>query len=282
MSTGDTQLDDLPAQSATATTSNATPAARRNGDGQQHLPIALPEPSTRYEQDHEWCVVCIDGQWRQIRFHDYDEIYRVRGLYERLFYDVLQCQSPRTVRKLLGEELAKAKTPPSSLRVLDLGAGNGIMGAEMIDLGADMVVGADIIPEAAAAARRDRPHVYRDYLVADMTALTAAEHEKLTEHEFTALTCIAALGFGDIPPEAFQTAYNLVAEGGWMAFTLKDEFMSASDASGFAQLIDKAVKTGALELRATRRYQHRLDTTGEPLHYVAVVGTKLADLPETD
>lgn len=275
---GDTQLDDLPETPAHNSAESDSTAAS-TGKANTRLPIALPEPSTRYEQDHEWCVARIDGQWRQIRFHDYDEIYRVPGLYERLFYDVLQCRSPEAVRGLLAEELAKDKTPPSTLRVLDLGAGNGIMGAEMIELGAEMVVGADIIPEAEAAARRDRPDAYRDYLVADMTALTDAEHQKLTEHEFTALTCVAALGFGDIPPAAFRTAFNLVAEGGWLAFTLKDAFMSSSDASGFARLIDRAVTNGALELRATRRYQHRLDTTGEPLHYVAVVGTKLSDLP---
>jgi SAM-dependent methyltransferase len=269
MSTG-SELGGLRPASGTGTPAPATSRGR--------LPIALPEPSTRYEQDHEWCVVRIGDTWRQVRFHDYDEIYRVPGLYERLFYDVLQCKSPETVRALLAEELAKAKTPPSSLRVLDLGAGNGIMGAEMIDLGAELVVGADIIPEAETAARRDRPDAYRDYLVADMTALTDAEHGKLTDYSFTGLTCIAALGFGDIPPEAFRTAYNLLAEGGWVAFTLKDAFMSEKDSSGFAGLIDSAVADGALELRATRRYQHRLDTTGEPLHYVAVVGTKLTDI----
>ena len=30
------------------------------------------------------------GQW-EIRFHDYDEIYQVQGLYEQLFYDCLKC-----------------------------------------------------------------------------------------------------------------------------------------------------------------------------------------------
>ena len=122
MSTGDTQRDDLPAPESKAAPGNKaapTPArASRRGTDGGRLPIALPEPSTRYEQDHEWCVVRINGQWRQIRFHDYDEIYRVPGLYERLFYDVLQCRSPETVRGLLAEELAKNEVQPSSLRAL--------------------------------------------------------------------------------------------------------------------------------------------------------------------
>ena len=67
----------------------------------QSIPcIALPEPSLSMEQDSEWCVIRDEGQWQEIRFHDYEEIYMIPGLYERLFYDILKCNSPTTIRKL--------------------------------------------------------------------------------------------------------------------------------------------------------------------------------------
>jgi SAM-dependent methyltransferase len=243
------------------------------------IPIALPEPSRSYPQDEEWCLARIDGEWRELRFHDYSDIYEVKGLYERLFYDVLKCDSPATVRGLLEAELTEAGVPPSELRVLDLGAGNGIVGAEMADLGVERVVGVDIIEEAALAAERDRPDVYDDYRVCDLTDLPDADREHLAEQEFNCLTCVAALGFGDIPPQAFLEAYNLVERGGWLAFTLKEDFLNGSDSSGFSRLIARGLDEGLLDVRVQERYRHRISTTGDPLHYVALVGTKGEDMP---
>jgi SAM-dependent methyltransferase len=244
------------------------------------IPIALPEPSRSYPQDEEWCLARIDGQWRELRFHDYSEIFEVEGLYERLFYDVLKCDSPAVVRGLLEGELDRAGVAPDDLRVLDLGAGNGIVGAEMADLGAERVVGVDILLEAASAAERDRPDAYADYRVVDLTDLPAPERERLTAERFNCMTCVAALGFGDIPPRAFLEAHNLVEDGGWLAFTLKEDFLNGADRSGFSRLIEHAIGAGVLDVRLQERFRHRLSTTGEPLYYVAVVATKAQDMSE--
>lgn len=242
------------------------------------LRIALPDPSICYEQDSEWCLVDRDGEWQEIRFHDYAQIYRIEGLYERLFYEILRCASPPIVCRLLRAELEGAGGALDDLRVLDLGAGNGIMGEELITAGVRTVVGIDIISEARDAARRDRPSVYSDYHILDMTALAAADRDMLARRRFNALTCVAALGFGDIPPEAFREAFNLVEDGGWVAFTIKDGFLSDQDTSGFAGLVKHAIGSGSLDVRATERYQHRLSTSGEPLFYQAIVGRKAGPL----
>ena len=55
--------------------------------------------------------------------------------------------------------------------------------------------------------------------------------------------------------------------------------LSGDDSSGFSRLIDKAIDDGALELKAERRYRHRLSLSGEPLYYVAMVAEKAHDLP---
>lgn len=242
------------------------------------LRIALPDSARSYGQDSEWCVVELGGKWQEFRFHDYDRIYEVEGLYERLFYDILQCSSTGVLRKALGEELERAEVPPGELRVLDLGAGNGIMAHELAELGVEYMVGVDLLPEAAAAAERDRPDAYRDYHVLDMSTLSAGELEALRRHRPNALTCVAALGFGDIPPECFATAFDLVEPDGWIVFTIKEDFLSEGDTSGFSRLISEAVDGGMLELVWTQRYPHRLATDGTPLQYTGVVGRKRAPL----
>jgi SAM-dependent methyltransferase len=241
--------------------------------------IALPEPSQAYEQDEEWFLVNIGGTWEEIRFHDYGKLYDVEGLYEKIFYDILECDSPRTVRELLGREMDRAGVAAGELRALDLGAGNGIMGEELHKLGIESAVGVDILSEAADAARRDRPEVYAEYRVADFTRLDPALHAHLKGLGLNVLTCVAALGFGDIPPEAFRTAFNLVADGGWVAFNLRDRFNTAQDISGYHRMLRAATERGILELTAEERYTHRRATTGAPLYYNALVGRKHADIP---
>jgi len=261
------------------TTTTARSAGTESSESwDDSLLLALPEPQLSMTQDAEWCVVRDNGSWRRIRFHDYDELYAIPGLYEKVFYDILGCDSPHTVRSLLETELSASGTASRELRVLDLGAGNGMMGEELLQMGAGFLVGVDITEQAAEATRRDRPGVYDDYLVADMTALPDASRRRLVDHRLNALTCVAALGFGDIPTAAFTTAYDLVRPGGWIAFNIKEEFLEGGDSAGFAELIHSMTQAGVLDIRRRKRYRHRLGTDRRPLHYVAIVGRKAGDL----
>ena len=123
------------------------------------LRIALPPADLSLMQDEEWCVVRLNGEWREIRLHDYDELFSVPGLYERLIYDILKCDSPARIRRLFAAELAASGIQAGTLRALDLGAGNGMVGEELADMGVEFIVGADIIEAAAEAAQRDRPGI---------------------------------------------------------------------------------------------------------------------------
>ena len=46
------------------------------------------------------------------------------------------------------------------------------------------------------------------------------------------MTTVAALGFGDIPPDAFAAAFNLVEDGGHVAFTIKEDFIATLTTAG--------------------------------------------------
>jgi SAM-dependent methyltransferase len=242
--------------------------------------VSLPtHDGPAFDQDEEWCEIVHDGERRRIRFHDYHEIYSIPGLYEHLFYELLECDSPRTVAESLREELASAGRDAADLRVFEVGAGNGMVGRELAELGVRTIVGVDIIEEAKMAAERDRPGVYEDYLVLDLTNIPPDVKRDLEGRDFNCLVTVAALGFGDIPPNAFASAYNLVEEGGLVAFNIKEDFISDGDGSGFSRLIKRGLEDGALEMKSERRYQHRLSVAGEPLYYMAIVAEKRADLP---
>lgn len=241
--------------------------------------IRLPR-QTRLAQDREWCEVTIDGRTRRIRFHDYHELYRTPGLYEFLFYETLQCCSPSRVAGLLEEAMADFGEDPSGLRVLDVGAGNGMVADELLAMGAERIVGVDIIQEARDAADRDRPEVYQDYLVTDLSDLPEMNEDQLRAEDFNCLTCVAALGFGDMPPKAFAKAVDMISVPGWLAFNIKEQFLSERDPTGFCKLIRALCRQETIQMQAYRRYRHRLSITGRPLHYVAVVARKLKDIPD--
>lgn len=229
---------------------------------------------TRASQSEAYFLMVENGEERRIAFHDYAEIYRHPGLYEQLFYQRLKCNSPAKVSGLLRDVVRNAGEDPTQLRVLDVGAGNGMVGELLVGHGSARVVGVDIIEEAERAADRDRPGAYDAYYVADLTQLSPALEHELRDWHFDAMTTVAALGFGDIPVAAFATAYNLVADGGWVAFNIKETFLDTTDSTGLSQLVKRLMQDDYLKLHHLERYRHRLSIEGNMLHYYAVVGRK--------
>ena len=78
--------------------------------------------------------------------------------------------------------------------------------------------------------------------------------------------------------DAFVEAFNLIADGGWIAFNIKEDFLNGKDTSGFSRLIQNMTDRDNLSIRSRKRYPHRLATDHQPLHYVAIVGRKLHDI----
>lgn len=231
------------------------------------------------DQDQEWCLVKAGGITERVRFHDYARIYQIPGLYEELFYTRLECTSPATIAGLLCATLERAGQA-LNIAVLDLGAGNGMVGEALKKSCASVVVGADVVAEARNACERDRPGVYDDYIVADFTALPGHTRQRIAAHRLNALTTVAALGFGDIPSRAFTAAWNLIATPGWVAFNIKETFLSEEYQYGFSLLIRRLIAAGYLEVDVQHRYLHRRGVSGEPLHYIAIVGRKTAQIPD--
>jgi predicted TPR repeat methyltransferase len=240
-----------------------------------------PREAYNLDQDEVYFYVIEGGKKLRLRFHDYDQIYLRPGLYEQLFYDRLKCSSPKKVAEILKKTLDATEATFSELRVLDLGAGNGMMGEVMKSYGVARLIGADIIPEAREAAYRDRPGLYDEYYVADFTKLTDELADEISDWSIDCLTSVAALGFGDIPPSAFFQALRFVKTGGWVAFNIKETFLvDKSDATGFARFIRELIFSEYLDVFHMEKYRHRLSMEGLPLRYFAVVARKTAEIPE--
>ena len=247
----------------------------------QRYHIRFPSANlTSASQNEAYFLITEDGEERRIDFHDYAEIYDHPGLYEQLFYQRLKCTSPAKLTELLRGAAIKAGIDPLQLRVLDVGAGNGMVGELLVAHGSARVVGIDNIEEAQRAADRDRPGAYDAYYVADLTNLSPDLRAELNDWSFDAMTTVAALGFGDIPVAAFAAAYNLVKTDGWIAFNIKETFLDTSDDSGFSRLVKRMIHDDYLKLHHLERYRHRLSIEGNMLYYYAIVGQKRRDIDD--
>ncbi len=240
--------------------------------------VKIPEVD-KVEQGREQFIVEYEGHEETILAHDYDSIYRVPGLYEYLFYENYKCSSPGVISSMLEQVVEDSSMEMSDLTVLDVGAGNGMVGEKLKDAGTGSLLGIDIIEEAAEAAERDRPGVYKEYFVEDLIELPEDVEKKIEQAEPNCMTVVAALGFDDMPPGAFVAGYNLITTPGWIAFNIKDQFLTDNDTSGFSRLINRITSEGLFEPRARRRYLHRYCQDFTPLHYYAIVGKKTDDIP---
>jgi hypothetical protein len=241
----------------------------------QGYELEFPKVGDKLDQNEEWIKVITENGSEKVVLHDYGRVYEIPGLYEDVVYKRLKCKSPEVVCEMLknamdGEEM--------TVKALDFGAGNGIV-AEYLNkmFPCDTLVGLDIIPEAKEAAERDRPGIYENYYVLDLSRMSPEKTELLKKWEFNTLITVAALGYGDIPTKAFINAFNLIERGGWVAFNIKDRFISKEDDSGYCETLE-AMMGDSLEVFENMRYCHRLSMSGEPLHYHVIVGRKLKNV----
>ena len=162
--------------------------------------IQFPPADVRELCQDEVYFYLIEGDSKEkIRLHDYDRIFEIPGLYEQVVCERLKCQSPATVVDVLRYSVSQCQQDLNELRVLDLGAGNGMVGEELKKQGVSRLIGVDIISEAQAATARDRPGVYDAYYVMDFCSLSDDERDTLKLWSVDCLISVAALGFGDIP-----------------------------------------------------------------------------------
>ena len=206
-----------------------------------------------------------------VHLHDYDRIYDMPGLYERVVQDLLQCRSPQVAVDGLAHALAQLELDPAEIVLLDLGAGTGLVGNLVSGLGVRNVIGFDALEAARTACLRDRPGIYRDYLVGDLAAPQPELLARLRRHRPTALISAGAFGGTHAPPAALRNALSVLPSGAPVVFTIDERWTQTDDVGGFRAALVEMFTSGGLRLLGRSRFQHRLSTTGTPIHYELVV-----------
>jgi len=224
-----------------------------------------------FSPDERWFEFGPPGQRRLVGFHDYAQIYAEPGLYERVFIEELGMRSTFEVVQLFGQALGRLRVDPAGQRVLDVGAGNGVGGEALRALGVGAVLAVDSEPAARAAAARDRPGVYEDFVVADL----AAGADRFARSGLTAVVALSAIGPGHVPPDALRRALGLLGPGGLYAFAVMPALLPGSDdevgqATGYPRYLAELL--AETEELARVAYVHRRQADGSPHEAVALVG----------
>ena len=214
-----------------------------------------------------------DGTEEAFRLHEYDRVYAVPGLYEEVVQERLRCASPRTLAELLLACAASGGLRPADIAVFDLGAGNGVMGEALQERGVPTLVASDNITEARDAALRDRPDLYREYVVGDTDDLPQVP-QLIREHGLNTLVAAGALGLGHISADSFHRLWSRSPAGAWFAVTLHVDLSEpgGSDFGDYLAGFEDRDDGGEIVVRT--RFRHRLTMAGKPIIYVAIIARK--------
>jgi SAM-dependent methyltransferase len=225
--------------------------------------------------DGEYIGLREDGSEEEIvHLHDYARLYGVSGLYEYVVQDLLGCRSPQVTAEALARALTRLALNPAEVRLLDLGAGTGLVGELVRELGVAAVVGVDALAAARVACRRDRPGVYRDYRVGDLGNPGPELLAQLRRLRPNGLVAAGAFGGTHVPAAALVNALALLPSGAPVVFTIDERWMRTDAPGGFRTPVNRLLSAGELQLLERSRFRHRLTTTGEPVLYELFAATK--------
>ena len=209
-----------------------------------------------------------------MHLHDYSRLYATEGLYEHVVQDLLGCCSPEVAVRGLSRALDTLRLDPIGLRLLDLGAGTGLVGGLVRDLvDVEAMIGLDALPAARAACLRDRPGTYSDYLVGDLADPAPGLIARISRLRPGGLIAAGAFGGTHAPACALHRALDLLPAGAPVVFTIDERWTQTDDGGGFRRAISKLIGSRRLMLLERSRFQHRVTTTGSPVYYELIVGT---------
>lgn len=238
------------------------------------MKITLHDEPGRAQGDERFTVELPGGRPKELRVHDYDKVYAIPGLYEAVVQDRLECASPQVLADALTAAVTAAGEALATLRVLDMGAGNGVVAESLRERGVGApFVGLDPEPAAAPAAERDRPGLYEEYFTATLEGISVAE--AVAEHGLTCLAGAGALGLGHVTRSEIESAWSAFPVGSWLAVTFSEDVLGpeGGELGAFVTALQEAQDTDVVRLE---RFRHRVTMSGEELFYFVLVARRLA------
>jgi predicted TPR repeat methyltransferase len=201
-----------------------------------------------------------DGRVESFSMHEYGRVYAVPGLYEEVVQRMLGCATPDVVARML----ASASPHPAALRVLDLGAGNGVSGSSLAAAGLRPVVAVDIEPAARPATLRDRPGLYDLVLTADVASLAEEDEAAIRALEPNALTLVGAIGNDHVGPAELRAAALLLTPEALVAYAYPEY-------EDDGELLAVLASLGAVAELGRETYVHRRTASGDERTWKASV-----------
>jgi hypothetical protein len=229
--------------------------------------IAPPETDGEYV-GLQWGA----GTEEIVHLHDYDRIYSTPGLYEHIVQDLLGCTSPRVVAEGLARAVEICGLDPAQITLLDFGAGSGLVAELAARYGITDAIGVDSLESAREACQRDRPGLYREYVVADLTRTNLRLLSDLKRLGASAMTGAGAFGGSHASADALRVALRLLPRGAPAAFTIDERWTSTDGPGAFRTSLAELISSESLILLERSRFEHRVTTAGVPLYYELFVG----------
>jgi hypothetical protein len=226
------------------------------------------------EADGEYVALRENGIEEIVHLHDYPRLYRVPGLYEHIVQELLACRSPQVAAEALARALERLALEPARVRLLDLGAGTGLVGELVRALGIVTVVGLDALAAAREACLRDRPGVYSAYVVGNLADPGPELLAELRAQRPGGLIAAGAFGGTHMPGSGLVNALAPLPPGAPVVFTIAEDWTRSDGPGGFRTVLARLLASGELQLLERSRFQHRLTTAGEPVYYELVVAAK--------
>jgi SAM-dependent methyltransferase len=240
--------------------------------------VTLEDGPDRDQTEEAFTVTFGRRRSERLRLHDYDRVYAIPGLYEEVVQRRLRCASPGKIADVLLRVAELERRAPHLLRVLDLGAGNGLVGEELRARGVQVLVGTDSSRAARDAAVRDRPGLYASYVVGDLNGLPELG-TAVRELGINCIVCAGALGFEHIEAHSFAELWDLLPPGAMFALTVHEDLAQPGTSDIGDELAalgaSASARVGGTEIVISERFRHRLSMAGEPIHYLAIGARKL-------
>jgi hypothetical protein len=236
--------------------------------------VTLDDGPDRDRSEESFTVTFASGRTQRIGLHDYDRMYAIAGLYEEVVHRRLLCASPAKLADVLLRVAELEGRSPHLLRVLDLGAGNGLVGVELRERGVVVLAGTDSARRARDAAHRDHPGLYASYVLADANGQPVELGSLVRELGINCIVCAGALGFDHVEAHSFTELWDLLPPGAMFALTVHEQLAQpgASDIGDELAML-RAGQAGT-EIVVSERFRHRVTVTGEPIHYLAIGARK--------
>lgn len=176
-----------------------------------------------------------DGRLHETGLHDYAALYTVPGLYEAAYFLHLEGRAPHLLASVLCGVVPEVER--ASRRVLDVGAGTGVVGSALHEAGFRQISGTDLEPLSALAIGRDRPGVYGCARTADLAAPSPDDLAWLAGIAPDVVTVAGAVGYGHLPVAAFRALGRLLAPGALLALTAARDLAGSPELAPYAALL---------------------------------------------